>query len=536
MNSDTQVVWFKRDLRTQDHLPLTQAVSAARALNQHDPLRPLSSVLCLYIHEPSAVSVPECARQHTAFLRECLDDLRQQLQALGGDLLEVVGEAVDVLDRLRVHFEREAGTQRFAGLWSHQETTSARDFERDKSVKRWCNRNSIETHEFGQNAVVRGRARQASHGESFEEHLKHACQEPLIALARADCEGAWAALPWPTAVVQSIPQGVGHDLPGRVRGGRTAALKRLAVFTQPTRLSAYPKAMSAPLEAEDGCSRLSPHISFGTVSDREVLRAANDAANLANSNLPASRAEWVQRASAFFAQRFYWRSGYLQMLERHPEVEEGGDVHALIGLREPHFDADRFERWATGQTGFPMVDASMRKLHESGWVNMRMRGMLASFALNELWLPPKEVGQHLARLFLDFEPAIHWGQISIHAGLLSSSRPLVYNPVKQAQDNDPTGQFVRTWVPELSRVPLQRLFEPWTMSAGEQEASRCVIGVDYPDRMVDFQAASKCAKDRVYALREGKPDPGGLPFECTPGLGGKSPQRTPIVKSQMSLF
>lgn len=522
----THVLWFKRDLRTQDHEPLRQAIVAALGRNGFSG-PPSGAVLCLYIHEPSATRVPEFARQHSAFLRECLDDLKRQIQDLGGDLLEVVGEAVDVFERLRVHWGATKPTRTHLELWAHQETTSGRDYKRDRSVKRWSAQHGIAVHEFAQDAVVRGRTRQVAHGKAFEAHLRAACQEDLVLLQRGDCEGAWAAMPWFNAEPFTIPQGAGEDRPGRVRGGRAVALERLVLFTRFDRLAAYPRFISTPQEAEDGCSRLSPHLSFGTISDREVVRAANDAANLAAKSLPESRAKWVQKASAFFAQRLYWRSGYHQMLERHPELEQGGDVQALMGLREPHFDALRFERWAAGRTGFPMVDASMRMLHEIGWVNMRMRGMLASFALNELWLPPKEVGLHLARLFLDLDTAIHWAQIAIHAGTLSSSRPLFYNPVKQAQDHDPTGRFVRRWVPELAQVSAAKIIEPWQMSEVDQVQAGCRIGLDYPMPMVDFKAASKCAKDRVYALREGKPDPGGLPFECLMDIAHSTSPATP---------
>jgi deoxyribodipyrimidine photo-lyase len=547
----TRVVWFKRDLRTQDHAPLQHAVWRTRQSGTTGPQR--DSVLCLYIHEPSAAEAPEFSAQHSAFLRESLDDLRQQLQALGSDLLETVGEAVEVFDRLKTHLDASglglsssssSSSLSTLSIWSHQETTTLREYARDRDVKRWCKANGIRNIEFAQNAVLRGRAWEQASGNPFEQHLQEACQQPLISISAQDCAGVWASLPWASALPDEIPRGSGQDLPRRMKGGRAVALERLAAFTEFDRLAAYPKFISTPIDAEDGCSRLSPHLAFGTVSDREVVRAVNDAANRADEQLAPAQAQWVQKASSFFAQRLYWRTGYLQLLETHPEFERGGDVQELMGLREPHFDQERFDRWATGNTGFPMVDASMRMLRQTGWINMRMRGMLASFALNELWLPPKPVGEHLARLFLDYEPAIHWSQINIHAGLLSGSRPLVYSPIKQAQDQDPKGVFVRRWVPELAKVPDEHIAQPWLMSPSEQEEASCRIGSlgsDYPEPMVDFKAASKCAKDRVYALREGKPDPGGLPFE----FKMESPVLAPVVtkakpvpaqSAQLSLF
>lgn len=332
-----QIVWFKRDLRTQDHAPLADAIAATKAAQAapqtklHGPLTPSGGVLCLYIHEPSSAAAPEMSRRHSVFLRECLDDLRSALNALGGDLLEVVGESVDVFERLRGHFGGAIDT-----LWAHQETTSGRDFERDQAVKRWARQHGIGVREAAQNGVVRGRARSAQtpHGHAFEHHVKLACQAPAATLTPMECSGAWVKITFPSAALGAIPQAMGEDSPGRIRGGRTVALKRLEVFTGFERLASYPRLISSPIEAEDGCSRLSPHLSFGTLSDREAIRAANDAAHAASQSLPPAKAEWVQKASAFFAQRLYWRSGYLQMLESHPELEFGGDVHALVGLRE----------------------------------------------------------------------------------------------------------------------------------------------------------------------------------------------------------
>lgn len=537
--TSVQVVWFKRDLRTFDHGALLGAIQAGADV--------AGGVLCLYVHEPSAThpeTAPEASRQHSMFLRECLDDLSLQLKELGGEILEVVGEAVEVFEKLRVHLLSSGCSMT---IWAHQETTGGRDFARDRAVLRWCREQGIAIQELQQNAVVRWPRRDEHHGEAFKKHLEAACDgdKPLVGLERKDCEGAWATLPWPSASQGDIPQAAGEDRPGRVRGGRAQALKRLSVFTQFDRLASYPKKISSPSEAEEGCSRLSPHLSYGTLSDREVLRAVNDAANLADARLPKARAEWVQKASAFFAQRVYWRSGYLQMLETHPELEWGGDVQGLVGLRESEFEAEggqeRFDRWASGRTGFPMIDASMRMLHETGWTNMRMRGMLASFALNELWLPPRQVGLHLARLFLDLEPAIHWGQIAIHAGTLSGSRPLVYNPTKQAQDQDPSGAFIKRWVAELQGVPAEHIIEPWLMTREMQAACGCRVGEggDYPMAIVDFRAASKCAKDRVYALREGKADPGGLPYSFgldTRVSASKAKSQSDQQQAQLDMF
>ena len=144
-----------------------------------------------------------------------------------------------------------------------------------------------------------------------------------------------------------------------------------------------------------------------------------------------------------------------------------------------------------------MVDAAMKMLHHTGWLNMRMRGMVLSFAVNELWLHWREPALYLAREFVDYEPAIHYNQMQMHSCTAGGSTMLAYNPVKQAQDLDPTGAFVRRWLPALRAVPDDYLFEPRTMPVAVQDQCSVVIGTDYPKPLVEHVAASKQARLRI---------------------------------------
>jgi deoxyribodipyrimidine photo-lyase len=149
-----------------------------------------------------------------------------------------------------------------------------------------------------------------------------------------------------------------------------------------------------------------------------------------------------------------------------------------------------------------MVDACMRSLRATGWLNFRMRAMLVSFASYHLWLHWRQPGMFLARQFLDYEPGIHWSQMQMQSGTTGINTLRMYSPTKQAKDQDPQGLFIRRWVPELSRVPLPYLAEPWKMDVSVQRIARCSIGVDYPFPIVDDKQAMKVAKDRMYGLRK----------------------------------
>jgi len=143
----------------------------------------------------------------------------------------------------------------------------------------------------------------------------------------------------------------------------------------------------------------------------------------------------------------------------------------------------------------------MRALIASGWINFRMRAMLMSVASYHLWLPWRESGLQLARLFVDYEPGIHWSQCQMQSGTTGINTIRVYNPIKQGQDHDPDGVFLRRWLPELAAVPAVHLHEPWTMTPALQERIGCVLGVHYPLPIVDPLAAARDARERIWARR-----------------------------------
>lgn len=484
-----QIVWLKRDLRLQHHEPLRLALEGATHYGR---------VLPVYVHEPVMLARRDAAAQHSGFIRETLDELRLELKSLGGDLLELVGEPSTLFAQIHA-------TTQISRLLAYQETTTVEAFERDKTVARWCRTAGVRLVEVEQNAVKRG-SHFTANGFNFGEHITQDVSSCTHLLAGPQ---AFAVPPFASCAAAQIPTGAGTDKPGRARGGARAANALLESFMTPEKLLRYPSSISSPNTAFEGCSRMSAYLSFGVISDQAVfsrlVRAAQEHADRAPGQVEA-----FKRTIKFFTERLYWRSAYLQSMERRPQSEDQGDLTVFNGIREAELNPGWLEAWAKGETGYPMIDASMRMLAETGWVHMRARGMLASFAVNELWLPWQDVGFHLAREFLDYEPAIHWSQLQIHAGTSRLSSPLTYNAVKQAQDHDPKGLFVRKWVPALANVPLEYLFEPWTMPRSVQMTSGCQVGGDYPAPVVRLQAAHDAAKQRVAALREGRRPPTSL--------------------------
>ena len=276
--------------------------------------------------------------------------------------------------------------------------------------------------------------------------------------------------------------------------GEKAARRALRSFLQ-LRGQDYRKALSSPLTAEDGCSRLSPHLAFGTLS----LRTAHQATEVAIASTPDRSMAYALRG---FAGRLRWHCHFMQKLEDQPDIEFHNVARVCDGLREEAFDEAHFAAWCEGRTGYPMVDACMRSLVATGWLNFRMRAMLVSFASYHLWLHWRRPGLFLARQFLDFEPGIHWSQMQMQSGTTGINTLRMYSPTKQARDQDPDGVFIRRWCPELARVPLPYLAEPWKMDISVQRMVACYIGSDYPAPIVEEKAALKRAKDCLYGLRK----------------------------------
>ncbi|MEN9799423.1 MAG: hypothetical protein RL653_3119 [Pseudomonadota bacterium] len=469
------VVWLKRDLRTEDHRPLVEACARG-------------DVLVLYVVEPEWLAQPETHPSHVAFLSQGLAELREELRRLGGELVIRVGSLPGAFEAL--HRERP-----FAALFSHEETGNDVTYARDKRVAHWCREKGIPWHEFPQTGVVRRLAARDGWARRWEERMR----AQVLPAPRALPAVRWSGLdpgPVPDEASLGLERSDKHEVQ---EGGVRAAEATLASFLD-SRGQDYARAMSSPVTAWDGCSRLSVALAHGHLSMKQVAHAVEARRRgLAEERSPEA-ARWRTSLRAFDA-RLRWHCHFMQKLESEPAIEFRNFNRALDGLREADFSEDRFAAWARGETGYPMVDACMRALLATGWINFRMRAMLVSFASYDLWLHWRRTGLHLARHFLDFEAGIHWSQVQMQSGTTGINTLRIYSPTKQVLDHDPTGVFIRRWVPELARVPAGFLAEPWALPPLLQQASGCVVGRDYPAPIVDHREAVSLARQRISAFR-----------------------------------
>jgi deoxyribodipyrimidine photo-lyase len=213
----------------------------------------------------------------------------------------------------------------------------------------------------------------------------------------------------------------GEDKPLRQKGGRSHAEALLTRFFTPAKVKRYPFSISSPNSAWEGCSRVSTYLAYGILSDREVFQAVDRAVTDANAQYSKSEFERFQDNARFYLDRLSWRRQYMQTFESNPRLEFECMLAQFNGIRESEYceseycESD-FEAWKDGRTGYPYIDAAMRFLNKSGWLNMRLRATVVSFATMNLWIPTTRVAEHLAQEFLDYEPGIQPCYSSAHCG------------------------------------------------------------------------------------------------------------------------
>ena len=466
----TQIVWFKRDLRLQDHPALWHAAQSG-------------TVLALYIFEPDYWQLDDTSQRQWAFTREALIDLNKQLKRLGGELICMSGDAV-------LRFNKLAETLTIQGVHSHEETGNLWTFTRDLKLKKLLRNSDISWREYPQNGVRRPNGNRddwASHWNRWMTQTQYPIPDHINFLTLDRNENFLKP--------EQLPERISCQLPSvqqPQKGGREEGVKILSDFLN-QRGEYYRGSISSPLTAENGCSRLSPYLASGCIGMRELVQAVRNRRR-------AAEGRWKASLSAFES-RLWWHCHFIQKLEDQPDMEVQ-NLHPLTEQLNRPFDEAKFEAWKTGNTGWPMVDASMRYLIANGWVNFRMRAMLISIASYPLALPWQPVSRYLASLFTDYEPGIHYPQVQMQAGTTGINIPRMYNPILQAQRLDANGLFVRRWVPELQQVSDQWIFEPWLMPRAIQENSNCMIGEDYPAPLVDFSVATRKARTDLKAVRD----------------------------------
>lgn len=485
---DRALVWFRRDLRADDHAALYAACRGAR------------QVFAAFVFDTDILTPLPRADRRVEFIRDSLVDLDAQLRALGqshgvADVGLIVrhGHAVDELARL-------ADTLRVQAVYAaHDDEPAA----------------------LARDAAVRGRLVEAGHSfYTVKDHVIFERNEVMTATGTpysvfTPYKNAWLKkvddfylraypvarhaarlAPWPDAAgkpgVPSLAD-IGFETTDlhtlRLPSGSTGADELLDDFL--ARIDDYGRAREFP--AVKGPSYLGVHLRFGTVSIRRLAREA------------WQRVQAGSQGAEVWLSELIWRDFYHQVLHHHPRVVG----HAF----KPEYDAIKWERgkhadalfavWCEGRTGYPLVDAAMLQLRQTGYMHNRLRMVSASFLVKDLGLDWRRGEAWFAQWLNDFDLAANNGGWQWAASTGCDAQPYfrIFNPLSQSEKFDPEGRFIKRYLPMLAGLDAPAVHAPWKAKPLELQAAELVIGRDYPEPIVDHDIARQLTLQRFAVAR-----------------------------------
>jgi deoxyribodipyrimidine photo-lyase len=469
--------WIRRDLRLSDN----QALSAARAAGE--PIVPV------FVLDPRLLAAPVTGEKRRSFLFGGLAALDADLRARGGRLILRRGDPAAELARLA---RETAATAVYA-----EENVSPYARRRDAEVAA-----AVPLHlQPGLTIQPADLVRKADGGVYTVFTPYRRAWRALPLPGRGDLLAAPAKLAPPPEGLASLPLAeAAPPMPAPIGfpPGEAEARRRLNAFLGATEEDA-PIARYADGRDRvdlDGTSLLSPYLRFGMISARECAVAALEAAAAGGAG---------QTGAETWLNELIWREFYTAILLHFPNVLQEAfrpELRAIPWIN----DAAHFAAWCAGRTGYPVVDAAMRQLNETGWMHNRARMIVASFLVKDLLIDWRWGERYFMQSLLDGDPAANNGGWQWTAGVGTDAAPYfrVFNPTLQAAKFDPHAAYVRRWVPEVARLPDKLIHAPWLAPADAQRQAGCIIGRDYPAPIVDHAAG----RARVPAAYRARPDAG----------------------------
>lgn len=470
------IVWFRRDLRIDDHPALHHA--AAKGI----PIIPL------FVFDTDLIrSLPSDGAVFN-FQAEALTVLEERLRAIGGMLATRRGKI------LKVHESIIRETQPVALYYNRDYEPFARG--RDQKVEALYRRYGIEVRSFADVVVHEPHEVLTGRGTPFVVFTPYAnAWKKLDHPGPLGSPKSIVSPPLPTERVLGAGE-LGRPLSivePAFQGGEKEALRMWHRFLQ-SKIHDYAQHRDLPFL--DGTSRLSAYLRFGCISVRRMVDDCERALKKSRARLQGSAAKYIDE--------LIWREFYQAVLYHFPDLLDRS-YRVEFESMPWRMDDAQFVAWSQGRTGFPLVDAGMRQLSQTGWMHNRVRMVVASFLTKDLRHDWRLGAAYFEKKLLDIETASNNGGWQWAASTGVDPKPLrIFNPQLQAERFDPDGLYIKRYLPELQKVPAKFIHAPHTMPPALQREAGCVIGKHYPPPIVDHAMASADYKRLVASLKSGR--------------------------------
>jgi deoxyribodipyrimidine photo-lyase len=460
------LIWLKRDIRLHDNEAISSAIKSGKRF------------LIFYAFEKILLHDLHYNERHWDFIKQSIVDINKELIGYKSKVLSVSSDIIGLCNQIQNFYAIDT-------VYSHIETGILTTYVRDKEFKRYCRNNNINWKENINNGVQRGLLHREKWYEDWECYMQkkqevfNPQEDQILKLDEIK-------------EIEKISHPISLETPSDTKfqkGGRSIGIKYLTTFFN-ERHKEYMFHISKPELSRTSCSRLSPYLAWGNLSVREVFQKGKKVKTNANT-----------RHIGAFLSRLRWQAHFIQKFEME-HVMENASVNKGYHKLKKSISKKYQNAWKTGTTGFPLVDACMRCLKETGYLNFRMRALTISFFTHILWQPWQDATTHLSQMFLDFEPGIHFPQLQMQAGETGINNLRIYNPVKNGIEHDEDAKFIKKWVPELKKLDTIFAHEPYLMTPLEQQLYDFTLGKDYPNPIVDLKKTRKKASDILWNLKK----------------------------------